>query len=63
MLRAVIAHMELTDPDQLESLLLNKEAPVIEETPLTSPNVKYIPLTPERVTFLLSLMNRVHKPI
>ena len=29
-LRAVIAHMELTDPDQLEALLLNKQDFVIQ---------------------------------
>jgi len=61
-LRAVIAHMELTDPDELENLLSNKPDFVIQSTDKQSP-LKYIPLTQERVHFLLSLMNRVHKPV
>lgn len=62
MLRAVIAHMELTDPTQLEALLSDKVAPVIDVPKSLTP-LKYIPLTQERVQFLLSLMNRVHKPV
>jgi len=61
-LRAVIAHMELTDPDELEKLLSNKQDFVIQMTDKQS-HLKYIPLTHERVHFLLSLMNRVHKPV
>lgn len=76
-LQSVITHMELTDPDELNSLLANKT--VISPSSMSSSGPssnnssscnsqqihlqKYIPLTPKRVHFLLSLMNPVHKSV
>ncbi len=54
--------MELTDPDQLEAMLVSRVAPVIDVPKHLTP-LKYIPLTQARVDFLLSLVNRVHKPV
>jgi len=82
LLRAVIAHMELTDPDHLEAHLASKETNFVIDPsssvkdksshPTSPPSgssssastpLKYIPLTKERIKFLLSLTNRVHKPV
>jgi hypothetical protein len=64
-LQAVIAHMEVTDPDQLEALLSNKKPPVIDSLAAKAPqkHQNYIPLTPKRVHFLLSLLDLVHKSV
>ena len=63
MLRSIVAHMELTDPNQLASLFEHGKAPVIQDSERSSRSLKYIPLTERRVQFLLSLLNLVHKPI
>ena len=63
-LQSVIVHMELTDPEQLDTLFASKKPPVIHEKSNQSLHLqKYIPLTPKRVQFLLSLMNLVHKSV
>ena len=78
-LQSVITHMELTDPEELNSLLANKTVispSSVEGSKGPSSNSscnnhrsqqihlqKYIPLTPKRVHFLLSLMNPVHKSV
>ena len=64
MLRSIVAHMEMTDPQHLLSLLEHGKAPVIEDkTSFGSSRLQYIPLTEKRVQFLLSLLNLVHKPV
>ena len=56
LLRSIIQHMERTDPDQLAELLdQGKTSPVIDSS-LKVETMKYIPLTKERVDFLLSLL-------
>lgn len=63
LLCSIIQHMERTDPDQLSELLeQGRTLPVIDSS-CKMETMRYIPLTQERVDFLLSLLNLVHKPV
>jgi hypothetical protein len=76
-LRAIIAHMKLTDPNELDQLLAS-DRPMndwqLEKDKLykncpSSDHVgslqrrKAIPLTPGRIEFLIRLLDRVPKPV
>jgi len=63
LLRAVVEHMTLTDPAELEALIMTRTpTPAVIEKETTTAS-SYIPLTSKRVQFLLSLVNLVHKPV
>ena len=62
LLSSIILHMERTDPDQLKNFIDQGKTTVIDSS-LKVETLKYIPLTEERVEFLLSLLSVVHKPV
>lgn len=59
-LHAIDLHMEMTDPDEVETLLKNG---TLQQPSPPDTCSKYIPLTAQRVEFLVHLLDPVHKSV
>ena len=72
-LRAIVAHMKLTDPNELDRLVATEKRPLMPDKKFSSgdddgstPTLqrrKTIPLTPARIEFLMNLLDPGPKPV
>jgi hypothetical protein len=62
-LRAILAHMKLTDADELDRIVANGKASDDDDADTKSQRRKTIPLTEQRIDFLMGLLDVLHKPV